>query len=165
MHNKNLLIVDDDLNAINSLKRDLKSQGYTIFAAHSGAAGLETIRAQDIGVVLADQRMPEMDGLTFLEGVRQCSPDAVRIILTGYGSLENAMAAINRLQIFGYLTKPWTSEGLRGTIARAFEHYNLAEENKRITAALKKANACVEASNRELMATNEQLRGAIAKAE
>ncbi|MDY6952042.1 MAG: response regulator, partial [Thermodesulfobacteriota bacterium] len=85
--------------------------------------------------------------------------------LTGYGSLENAMAAINRLQIFGYLTKPWTSEGLRGTIARAFEHYNLTEENKRITAALKKANACVEASNRELMATNEQLRGAIAKAE
>jgi len=165
VHNRNLLIVDDDRNAINSLKRDLKSQGYTIFAAHSGAAGLETIRAQDIGVVLADQRMPEMDGLTFLEGVRQYNPDTVRIILTGYGSLKNAMAAINRLQIFGYLTKPWTSEGLRGTIARAFDHFNLARENKRITLALQKAKEQVEASNRELMASNGQLREAIAQAE
>ncbi|MDY6989793.1 MAG: response regulator [Thermodesulfobacteriota bacterium] len=163
--NRNLLIVDDDSNAISSLKRDLKSHCYNVFAAHSGTAGLEMVRAHDIGVVLADQRMPEMDGLTFLEGVRQYNPDAVRIILTGYGSLENAMAAINRLQIFGYLTKPWTSEGLRGTIARAFDHFNLARENKRITLALQKANEQVEASNRELMASNRQLREAIAQAE
>ncbi|MDY6837490.1 MAG: response regulator [Thermodesulfobacteriota bacterium] len=163
--NRNLLIVDDEPNTVSSLRRDLQSQGYNIFSAYSGNAGLEVLETHDIGVVLADQRMPKMDGITFLEGVRERKPDVVRIILTAYGSLENAMAAINRLQIFGYLTKPWSSEGVRGTIARAFDHFNLALENRRMTEALKKANEQGEATNRELMATNRQLKDAIIQAE
>jgi DNA-binding NtrC family response regulator len=128
MMNRTLLIVDDEPKVINSLNRQLRYDGYTIHSANSGEKGLRLLNNKDIGVVLSDLMMPEMDGITFLELVKQHKPDVVRMLLTANGSLDSAMDAINRLQIFGYLTKPWTDEQLKGTIAKAFSHYNLIEE-------------------------------------
>jgi cyclic di-GMP phosphodiesterase len=130
--NKTLLIVDDEPNVISSLKRQLRHDEYNIQSANSGVDGLDLLRSNDIGVVVSDQMMPEMDGVTFLESAKQLNPDIVRILLTAYNSLTNAMAAINRSQIFAYLTKPWSSEALKGTLSSAFDHYNLVVENKRL---------------------------------
>ena len=105
--NRTLLIVDDEPNVISSLRRQLRHEEYEIHSAHSGEAGLDQVRKQAPAVVLSDQMMPGMDVITFLESVREISPDTVRILLTGYGTLESAMAAIKRSQIFEYLTKPW----------------------------------------------------------
>jgi putative two-component system response regulator len=132
MANQSLLIVDDEPSVISSLKRELRSEDYTIFSANSGVAGLDILKEHGIGVVMSDFMMPEMDGIAFLESVKQREPDAVRILLTGHGSLESAVAAVNRSQIFGYLTKPWSSDALKGIIERAFEYYNLTAENKRL---------------------------------
>ena len=90
------------------------------------------LKENDIGVVLSDLMMPEMDGITFLESVKNHKPDVVGMLLTAHGSLNNVMAAVNRLQIFGYLTKPWSAQELKSEVARAFEHYNLVAENKRL---------------------------------
>ncbi|MBW2339987.1 MAG: response regulator [Deltaproteobacteria bacterium] len=150
--NKNLLIVDDEPNVLKSLKRELRHEGYTIYLANQGKAGLEILEKHDIGVILSDQMMPGMDGVTFLEAAKQQKPDVVRLILTGHRSLENAMAAINRSQIFGYLTKPWSSEGLKGAIARACEHYNLILQNKRLQELTDKQNKDLQQFNTNLEA-------------
>ena len=78
-----------------------------IYTAESGSEGLDVIRSHDIGVVLSDQMMPQMDGIAFLEEARRIKPDMIRMMLTAHGSFESASKAINRSNVFGYLTKPW----------------------------------------------------------
>jgi putative two-component system response regulator len=156
MDNRGLLIIDDEPNVIGSLNRQLRRDGYTIYSANSGKKGLRLLNEKDIGVVLSDLMMPEMDGITFLELVKQYKPDVVRMLLTGNGSLNNAMNAVNRLQIFGYLTKPWSAEQLKGTIARAFKHYNLITENKRL-------HQLTRTQNQQLNLINETLEDLVRK--
>lgn len=98
--------------------------------------------------------MPEMDGITFLEAVKNNNPDVARILFTGYASLDNAMVAINRLRLFGYMTKPWSYEILKGTIARTFTHYNLTIENKRL-------QKLTDEQNQKLKFINENLENLI----
>ncbi len=148
--NKSLLIVDDEPNVISSLKRQLRHEGYNIQSANSGMDGLDLLKSNNIGVVVSDQMMPEMDGVAFLESARQIDPDIVRILLTAHSSLKNAMAAINRSQIFAYLTKPWTSETLKGTLLSAFEHYNLVVENKRLQKLTHEQNDKLKLMNENL---------------
>jgi putative two-component system response regulator len=148
--NRNLLLVDDESNVLSSLKRHLRKEGYTIYSANSAKAGLDLMKDHHVGVVLTDNMMPEMDGVAFLEAVKQQAPDVVRILMTGYASLENAMAAINRSQIFAYLTKPWEPEILKGTIASAFEHYNLTIENRRLQKLTRDQNAQLKLINESL---------------
>ena len=156
MNNQTLLIVDDEPNVISSLDRLLRKDGYTIYSANSGNKALQLLKEKDIGVVLSDLMMPEMDGITFLELVKQQKPDVVRMLLTANGSLNNAMAAVNRLQIFGYLTKPWSAEQLKGTLARAFKQYNLIEENKRL-------QLLTQNQNRQLSLINGNLENLVKK--
>jgi DNA-binding NtrC family response regulator len=90
--NNTLLIVDDEQNVLSSLERQLRHEDCTIYSADSGKAGLDLLKRYDIGVVVSDYMMPEMDGVTFLEHVKQQKPDVVRILLTAHASLDNAMA-------------------------------------------------------------------------
>jgi response regulator RpfG family c-di-GMP phosphodiesterase len=156
MNNRTLLIVDDEPNVINSLDRQLRRDGYIIHSAHSGKKGLRLLNEKNIGVVLSDLMMPEMDGITFLELVKQRKPDAVCMLLTANGSLNSAMDAVNRLQIFGYLTKPWSAQQLKAAIARAFEQYNLIAENRRL-------QHLTQAQNQQLSLVNENLETLVQK--
>ena len=147
---RNLLIVDDEQQILNSLRRELKAEGYCIHTAENGRAGLEVIGASDIGVVLSDQMMPQMDGIAFLEEVKRRRPDAIRIMLTAHGSFDSASKAINRSNVFGYLTKPWHSEDLKAFLSRAFEHYELVMENRRLQRLTEEQNEQLQQFNREL---------------
>ncbi|HPC74089.1 MAG TPA: ATP-binding protein [Syntrophales bacterium] len=129
---RNLLLVDDEPQILNSLRRELRQKGYCIYTAGSGPAGIDILLAHDIGVVLSDQMMPGMDGIAFLEHVRRLKPDVIRILLTAHGNFESALEAINRSHVSGYLTKPWRPEELQLCIERAFEHYELVTENRRL---------------------------------
>ncbi len=130
--NNNLLIVDDEPSVINSIRRVLRKENYTVYSADSGESGLEVLKKYDIGVILSDVMMPGMDGVAFLELSREYRPEAVRLLLTAHAKMENAIDAINRSKIFGYFTKPWSQEELKGGLAKAFEYYNLVIENKRL---------------------------------
>jgi two-component system, HptB-dependent secretion and biofilm response regulator len=149
--NRSLLIVDDEPNIIKSLKRQLRHEGYDIYSAQSGQAGLDLLKKHNSAVVLSDQMMPEMDGIAFLESVKKFQPDTVRILLTAYGTLENAIAAVNRSKIFEYLTKPWSDADIKHTISRAFEHYDLVVENRRL-------HKMTREQNKQLNEQNEALR-------
>ncbi len=160
--NKALLIVDDDQRVLKSLDRELHREGYEIFLAGSGEEGLQLLKQHDIAVVLSDLRMPHMDGVTFLEEVRQFKPEVVRLVLTGHGSKENAIEAINRSGVFSYIAKPWSPAELKTVITKAFQHYHLAAENRRLLALtqsqnreLKNLNADLKKSNQELAELNQ----------
>ena len=146
--NKSLLIVDDEPHIISSLKRQLRKEDFTIFSAGSGSEGMSLLNDQDVGVVISDMMMPEMDGVTFLNLVKKRKPDTVRLLLTGHGSMENAVDAINRSRIFEYLTKPWEANKLITSLHSAFEHYNLTTENQRLQRLTSKQNAELKIINK-----------------
>ena len=93
---KRILFVDDEENVLRSLKRLFVSEDYEVFTAASGSDGLAVLKDIEVPVIVSDQRMPVMTGDEFLEKSRPLSPDAVRIILTGYADVEAAIGAINR---------------------------------------------------------------------
>ncbi|MBT3368365.1 MAG: response regulator [Nitrospina sp.] len=148
--NRTLLIVDDEPNVIKSLKRQLRRETYDIYSAESGPAGLDLLNKHSPAVVLSDQMMPGMDGIAFLASVKEIKPDAVRILLTGHGTLESAMNAIKRSQIFEYLTKPWSDAGIKQDIARAFERYDLVAENRRLHKMTREQNKQLKFMNDHL---------------
>ncbi len=147
-----ILLVDDEVNITKSLRRLLmQSEDYEIFVGNSGAEGLEQIREQvDIGVIISDQRMPQMTGVEFLGEARKLAPDAIRILLTGYADIEASIAAINQGAVYRYLTKPWQDDELLSTVAEAASHYRLLSENKRLNALVAKQNAELQDWNTRL---------------
>lgn len=139
-HERHLMVVDDEENISRSLVRLLKQDQYTIYTANSGKQGLEILAANDIGVIISDQRMPEMSGTEFLSQVSQLYPDTIRIVLSGYTELKTITGAINEGKIYKFLTKPWDDKLLRENIKEAFRQYEMADENRRLTNELSIVN-------------------------
>ncbi len=142
-----LLLVDDEENMLHALVRLLRRDGYTILTAGSGAEGLALAKCNKVGVIVSDQRMPEMDGTTFLCQVKEEHPDTIRIILSGYTDINCVTDAINRGAVYKFLTKPWEDELLRDNIRKAFESYELAHKNKMLEAELKIAHEALKITN------------------
>src|SRR5262245_28844758 len=120
-----ILCVDDERNVVESMELNLRRQ-YQVKTALSGTQGLEILRSEkEVAVILSDMRMPEMDGAAFLAKARETSPDAVRILLTGFADVEAAVRAVNDGQIFRFLTKPCAPENLLTALAAGIEQHRL----------------------------------------
>ena len=117
---RSLLIVDDDENILHAIKRTLRRDGYEIHTASSARDGLDILARTPIGVIVSDERMPEMNGCEFLSRVKALYPDTVRIMLSGYTDLKVVTDAINEGAIYKFLTKPWEEDALREDIRQAF---------------------------------------------
>lgn len=145
-----LLIVDDEANILAALTRLFRRDGYQLLRAESGQAALNILAVQEVGVIVSDQRMPEMNGVQFLSKARERWPDTVRIMLSGYTELSSVTASVNEGAIHKFLTKPWDDDVLRETVREAFQLYRVTRENTRLNAALKKANEALTQWNHEL---------------
>jgi DNA-binding NtrC family response regulator len=77
----------------------MKSEGHNILSSSCGDSGLQPVKKHQVGVIISDQSMPGMDGITFLNDVRDIDDEVVLIMMTGNGTLENALDAINQLKI------------------------------------------------------------------
>ncbi|MEI6827484.1 MAG: response regulator, partial [Desulfuromonadales bacterium] len=112
-----VVMVDDEQNILQSLKRCFRREQYKIVCAGSGAEGLKLIAATaDIAVIISDQRMPEMNGSEFLTRSRELAPDAIRMLLTGYSDMETTVAAMNEGGATHYIGKPWEDSALLQTV-------------------------------------------------
>lgn len=147
---RTLLLVDDEINILNALKRQLRSQGYRVLTATSAVEGFELLAKHPVGVILSDQRMTEMSGTEFLRRVKQLYPQIVRLVLSGYSDFKSITDAINQGAIYKFLSKPWDEELLHDTLREAFQHYELAQENVNLNQALRDASVELADRNCEL---------------
>ncbi len=115
-----VMFVDDEERILRSLKMMFRSD-YAIKTATSGQAALEIVKHEKVHVVVSDQRMPSMQGVELLREVKNLSPNTMRLLLTGYSDLQAVIDSINEGEIFRYISKPWNTDDIRGTVAKAVE--------------------------------------------
>jgi diguanylate cyclase (GGDEF)-like protein/PAS domain S-box-containing protein len=118
-----LLLVDDEENILHSLRRALRNEGYTIHTAKSARDALDVLARTPIGVIVSDERMPEITGTEFLKRVSALYPNTIRIMLSGYTDLAVVTRAVNEGSIYRFLTKPWEDDALREDIREAFRRW------------------------------------------
>ncbi|HGY54287.1 MAG TPA: sigma-54-dependent Fis family transcriptional regulator [Caldithrix abyssi] len=149
MEKETILIVDDQTEILRTLQR-LFREDFEVLTAESGPKALKLVKTQPICVIISDQRMPEMDGVTFLSEARKLQPDAVRILITGYADIEATIEAVNRAGIFQYISKPFEPDDLKQIVKNAAERYRLEIQNKQLQAELLEANRKLASEKEEL---------------
>jgi DNA-binding NtrC family response regulator len=138
-----VLYVDDEINNLNSFKAAFR-RDFNIYTASSAVEGRKILDANEIGVIITDQRMPVTTGIEFLESILHTYPDTIRILLTGFSDINAVIDAINRGQVYRYLVKPWQNDELKIHIQNAIEIYELRKENRELIYKLKIANMELE---------------------
>ncbi len=133
-----ILVVDDEADMVETCRKILERKQYTVSTAADGQAALETIRAQRFDVVIADLRMPGLDGIEILREAKRANLDTAVIIITAYSSIETALKAV-REGAFDYIPKPFSMEQLEVAVERCLEYQRLQEENKRLQRQIREA--------------------------
>jgi DNA-binding NtrC family response regulator len=123
------LVVDDDELILTSLSEFLQIEGYGVATARRYGEALAQLAAGEFQVVIADVSMPEVDGLELLKMIRNRYPETAVIMVTGYGTIENAVKAIKR-GAFDYMTKPIIDDEIKLVIERALRQQALTAENR-----------------------------------
>ena len=128
MASERILVVDDDELVLTSLSEFLRLDGYGVETARSFREASAHLAAAEFQVVIADVSMPEVDGFELLKLVRNRYPETAVVMVTGYGTIENAVEAIKR-GAFDYLTKPIIDDEIKVVVERALKQASLKAEN------------------------------------
>ena len=131
-----VLVVDDDPAAYRLLREVLAQEGYQVETAASGREALEKAGITLFDVVLSDVRIPDLDGVEVLRGLKQLSPETVVIMMTAFGSIETAIETIKE-GAYDYISKPFKLDDVKLTVRRALDHKHLLKENRQLRRALK----------------------------
>ena len=134
-----VLVVDDETPILRAVRRVLRKENFEVIVTNSPKEALELLGEEPYAVLLADHRMPDMEGTYLLEKARKLSPSTIRIILTGYLDPQVAIAAINRGAVFAFVTKPWKDEDLCTIIRQAVAQFQLQKQNRQLTQDLAQA--------------------------
>jgi two-component system, probable response regulator PhcQ len=127
-----ILLVDDEANVTDALKRTFRREPYEFLTATSGAAALELLGRIPIQVVISDEQMPGMSGSEFLSAVRKQYPHTIRMILSGQASLEAAVRAINEGEVYRFFLKPCNPTDLLFTVQQALAQRRLEAQSRRL---------------------------------
>jgi signal transduction histidine kinase len=149
-----ILIVDDEQENINLLSNVL-GERYNLYKARDGGTALELLRRHEIHMILTDQRMPGMTGVELLEKARDVRPDSVRMLVTAYPDVNNAILAINRGHVSRYIAKPFDSTELRVAIAQELDRLDLLLQNRKLNQDLGRMVDELFKANRELRDLNQ----------
>jgi two-component system NtrC family response regulator len=126
-----VLVIDDDESLRRVMEYHLREEGYRVVTSADGRAGLEQFQAGPVDLVIADIRMPEMDGMELLARVKAMQPDMPVVILTAHGTIDSAVEAM-KLGATDYLTKPFSRDALKAAVRKALEVGALRAENRRL---------------------------------
>ncbi len=161
-----LLLVDDEPNILNSLRRALNSMPPALFGGKPIVETFEDprlalLRASECAfdLVLSDYRMPHLNGVAFLSEFKKIQPAACRLILSGFADLNALVAAINDVQIFRFIAKPWDDYDLGASIAQALEHRRLQQENVRLADRIRIQDSIVSRQELELQRLEQNYPG------
>jgi len=123
-----ILIVDDEKSLLDLLSRVFTKEGYRVETTTSAARAIEIIEKEDLDVLIADIRLPEMSGMEILKRCREIRPDVPVIMITAYGNMKQAIEAL-KMGALDYIIKPFDIEELKITVAKGMEKRRLEQEN------------------------------------
>lgn len=124
-----ILIVDDELLIRTFLSETLRRKNLEVVAVESGRKAIAALKENTFDLVFSDMKLDDMTGLDVLRKIKELAPQTVTVVITAFGSIENAVEAM-RLGAFNYLIKPFTPDTIEAVIAKAEEHLSLLEENQ-----------------------------------
>ncbi len=133
----NLLIIDDEASMRHMLRLVLEQHNYRVSEAQNGAEAINLIYKEKFDVILSDIRMPDMDGLTFLDQPEVRSLDSTIIMMSAYGSIDTALKCMER-GAYDYISKPFKPDEVVLTLRKAEERQELRQENHELKKALSK---------------------------
>jgi CheY-like chemotaxis protein len=144
-----ILFVDDEANTRKYFRR-LFSEKFRILEAEDGVQALDVFRkhANEIGIIVTDQRMPNETGVGFLSKIADDYPDIIKILSTAYSDIDAAIGSVNQGGIFRYMTKPWDIPQLEVTLRRAMEFFTVKRERDALLGAKMQAMGNVLLSSR-----------------
>jgi signal transduction histidine kinase len=134
-----LLIVDDEEDVLLSL-RSMFRREFNVVTVSRAREALELIESNGVQIIISDQRMPDMNGVEFLEQVSHRFPDVVRLMITGYADINSVIAAVNQGHVFRYIAKPWDPAELQAAVRQAAEQFRVLAERRRLLRELDEAN-------------------------
>src|SRR3989442_2090033 len=132
----NLLIVDDERAIRDACREVAQSLGFNTFTADSAEHAYHQLESQGIDAVLLDLRLPGAGGLEALNQIKSRRPDAVVVVVTGYGTVQSAVQAMKN-GAFDYVTKPFSLDELRVLLDRLVNHLKLKTENRMLREKIK----------------------------
>lgn len=122
-----ILVIDDEESVRRSLALVLEDEGYAVDVAENGQEAIKKSKANFYNLALVDIRLPDMDGINLLSQMRETIPKMIKVIITGYPSLDNSIEAVNK-GADGYIVKPYSMENLLRTIK---EHLQKQQKAKK----------------------------------
>ena len=128
---ESILVVDDDLDFLEIIKRILENKGYMADTAPSANEALSRLKERFFNVAILDISLPDADGTELISGILQIHQDIIAIMLTGHSSVQNAVKSLNR-GAFAYLEKPLDTSNLLSVIERGLEKQRLVIENRQL---------------------------------
>src|SRR5512146_1230172 len=138
MSQPKILIADDELSITKGLSAVLTDEGYQVVVAQDGKKALDLLGADSFGVVLADLKMPKLDGLALLKELQRLAIPTECIIVTGQGTVDSAVQAM-REGAYDYIEKPLNAEKLnrlKALIPKALEKYQVQQKNRELASKL-----------------------------
>ena len=130
MIERTLLCIDDDSTTLRSLQRLLRGEGYRVLTAGSASEALALLVTEPVQIALVNQRMPDVNGNDLLQQIKEKYPSIIRLVLSGYAEVSAILESINEGEVYRFLSKPWDSNELKGTLRQSFEHYELQQLNE-----------------------------------
>ena len=132
-----ILIVDDEVNLLQSLSDVLRKKGYLVATAQNGLEALEKLKERYFNIAIVDLKMPRMGGIELLEVMRERYPQTLVVMLTGYATIKNAVDAMKK-GAYDYLVKPFSPDEILLIANKIMEEESLREENRFLRAELEK---------------------------
>jgi putative nucleotidyltransferase with HDIG domain len=145
-----ILVVDDEEPLLRAIARELSPVPVDVVTSSSPLDALGLLETREFDVVVSDLRMPRMDGIEFLEQVRQRRPDTQRILISAHAELHDAVQVINRVGLFAFATKPWEPGELREVVLRAARQHQILVDNAALAKEIRVKNGELETLTRNL---------------
>jgi type II secretory ATPase GspE/PulE/Tfp pilus assembly ATPase PilB-like protein/DNA-binding response OmpR family regulator len=152
-----ILIVDDEPNVLDSMRRIFRKENYQIETAANGKDALALMKQKSFQLIISDHMMPGMTGAELLQKVREQYPETIRIMLTGHADTSAIMGAIKDGAVYRFILKPAQDDDLRVTVALALEQFDIIKKNKELLSINSRQSKEMEALSKLTLVSKSKL--------